>query len=325
MSTASDIVVGALRRINATAPGQPLDPDDAREALSVLNDLIESWTIEHLMIFGAVEQVFPWTAGQYSYTIGSPALGTPGATFIATVASGSPTMTVSNLQSLIALNNLVVGATLLDSGGAIPSGTKVSGLSGTTLTMSANSTANVVADSITFTGQVNVPLPARISTAFTRIASSGGASSALDYPCDIITQEEYSAIGIKNLPGPWPTGLYYNRNAPIGEILVWMAPSSAGEAHLWCDYVFTRMATLSDPFVVPEGYARAIKLALAVELAPMYGRPVTPDLAAMARDAKAQIKALNGSPTQVATFDAALAGSGRRADAGWVLHGGFRG
>ncbi len=322
MATANEIITGALRLINAYAPGQTLDPDDQADALATLNDLVESWSIEHLMIFNAVEQVLMWTAGQYSYTIGAPTLGTPGATFTATVNSGTASFTVPNLATWINTNNLAIGATLMDAAGYIPSGTKVTGLNTASnlVTMSANATGTMAGDQITFTGQFYVPLPARITNVFTRINSG---NSALDYPCEVITQEAYTDIGIKNLPGPWPTVLYYNRVAPVGELLIWKVPQNGGEAHIWCDYIFPKFQTVADSFIVPEGYSRALKANLALELAPRYGRPVTPDLMRIAQDSKAQIKALNAMPTPEATFDSAIVGR-RQQDAGWYLHGGFR-
>jgi len=315
MATANDVVTAALRRINAYSAGQPLDPNDASDALSMLNDMIESWSLEHLMIFNSIEQVVTWTAGPYQYTGGNPPLGTAGATFVTSLSNGSPTFTVAGISSL---QNFVVGAVLQDRAGAIPAGTTVADISGTTVTMSANATAAAPNDDVTFGGQLAFALPTRINNVFSRLSTN------LDYPCEVVEQGRYTSVGIKNLPGPWPTILYYNRQWPVGQIFVWKVPQTASEGHLWVDYIFDGFSTLSSSAVLPEGYVRALKWNLACELAPVYGREVTADLRRAAMESKAAIKALNMVPTPEATFDSALMSGQKRRDAGWYLSGGFR-
>jgi hypothetical protein len=318
MSTANDIVTGGLRCINAYATGQPLDPGDAQEALGLLNELLETLDIEHISVFSAIERIVSWTSGQYIYTVGAPALGTSGASLIVNLTSGLPTFTLPGAVP----PNMTPGATLIDYAGAIPTSppTTISQIVGTTVTMSANASANANADQITYSGQFNFALPTRITNGYSRISNMAN----LDYPFEMLTQQQYSDIGIKNLPGPWPTGVYYNRQYPIGFLYVWKVPQNNAEAHLWCDYNITRFATLSDTLIAPEGYSRMLKYNLALDLAPRYGRPITPDLLRAANTSKAAIKALNINPPPQSTFDSAISGSQRKHDAGWVLHGGFR-
>ncbi len=70
MTTAEDLIKGALRRINSYAPGEPLAAFDANDALETLNDLLDSWSTDEYMVYGSVENIFYYTAGQYIYTIG---------------------------------------------------------------------------------------------------------------------------------------------------------------------------------------------------------------------------------------------------------------
>lgn len=315
MATANDIVIGGLRCINSYALGQSLDPGDAQEALGLLNDLLETLDIEHISVFSAIERVVSWTSGQFVYTVGAPALGTSGASVTANLASGSPTFTVASVPV-----NMTAGAALIDFAGAIPAGTTILQIVGTTVTMSANATALANADQITYSGQFNFALPTRITNGFSRIITQAN----LDYPFEILTQDQYANIGIKNLPGPWPTGVYYNRQYPIGYLYAWKVPQTNAELHLWCDYNITKFGTLSDTLAAPEGYARMLKYNLALDLAPRYGKPITPDLMRAAQLSKAAIKALNTRPPPQSTFDSAIAGGGRKHDAGWILHGGFR-
>jgi hypothetical protein len=316
MATASDIVTGALRVLNAYAVGQPLDPGDAQDALAVLNQMVEAWSIEHYAVFNVQENILAWNPGQYQYTIGSPALGTSGATFVATVTSGSPTITYAGGVPV----NMQAGASIYDSGGAIPAGAKILNATGTTVTMSANATATVASDTITYSGYFNIPLPNRIVSGYTRLV----ASANLDYPFDIIDQVMYQNIGIKNLPGPWPTAVYYQRASPIGMLYVYKVPQNGGELHLWTDSILTQFSTLTAQVQMPSGYTRALIYNLATELAPRYGRPVTPDVRRAARESIEAIKALNQRPTQETSYELGMAGSRRMQDAGWIMHGGFR-
>lgn len=315
MSTANYIVTKALRRINAYGVGQPLDPGDAQDALDMLNDMLEMWSLEHFAVYSTTENILSWNPGQYQYTIGSPALGTPGASWTANLTSGSPNFTVASIPA-----NLMPGATLIDSAGAIPAGTTVQNASGTTITMSANATANASNDLITYSGFFNIPLPTRIVSGFTRLVTLAN----LDYPFDIIDQVTYQNIGIKNLPGPWPTAVYYDRQFPIGMLYVYKVPQIGGSVHLWTDYVFQNFPNLNTALTAPTGYTIALWSNLAVLLAPGYGRPVTPDLMGLAKSSKAAIKNLNARPTQESSFEAGMGGAKRINDAGWILHGGFR-
>jgi len=80
-TTAMDIITGALRNINALEAGETPSAADAADALMVLNDLIEAWSIDKLMIFSSVENILTFTPGQYQYTVGNPVnTSTPSAT-----------------------------------------------------------------------------------------------------------------------------------------------------------------------------------------------------------------------------------------------------
>ena len=57
-TTALDLITGALRDINALESGEVPTAQDANDALQVLNDLLESWSIEKLFIFSSTENRF---------------------------------------------------------------------------------------------------------------------------------------------------------------------------------------------------------------------------------------------------------------------------
>lgn len=342
-TSANDIIIGALRNLNVLASGETPTTTEINDALQVLNDMLESWSIEHLLVFAQTEYRFNWTPGQYQYTIGNPIVGT----FTGSLTTGSGTITGVTVPS-----NLVVGAYLTDSSfyggsGAIqvysPSqsalgpytpATQVTAVGAGSVAMSVAASATVATDTIAYsqpgdisidslTGQP-IAVPFRVTNAFTRITISGGnpMTQGLDYQMRIIPRDKYTALGLKGINGPWPTDLYFDRTYPLGNLYVYPNPSMAGEVHLWCDQPLLDLTNSSQTLQLPLGYSRALKTNLAIELAAEYGKAVSPSLAQRARESKQMLKSLNSLEAVQAFFDQHILKS-RRADAGWILHGGF--
>lgn len=318
-STAQDIITGALRNINVLAAGETPSASDSADALQVLNDLLESWSIDHLNVYSVVENILTFTPGQYQYTIGNPVGGTFGGTLIA----GNPTISGVTVPS-----NLIALGSLSDVQASIPPGTTIVSFnagSGTVLMSKPAISTVPVAENITYTvpGNFAIPRPLRITNAFTRITTSG--TSGLDYPIDFdTTRDKYNAIGLKGMPGsPWPIIGWYNPTFPYGNAYFYQAPQTAGELHLFTDTIFTDFTTITQAVNLPQGYARAIKKNLAVELAPEYGKGISPTLQRQADESLKMIKSINSNPAVTAFYDGDLVYK-NRTDAGWILNGGFR-
>jgi hypothetical protein len=313
VTTAQDIVTGALRFINVYSPGESLDASDSADALQTLNDLLESLSTDAAAVFASAENVFTFTPGQYQYTIGNY----DGGTFAGTVTSGSAVITGATIPS-----TMVNGGDL--SGAGIPAGaTIVSFNTGAgTVTMSALGTSSPGAQQIAFTipGNFKMARPLRITNAFTRITTQ---ASGLDYSIEIIDQKRYVDIGFKAIAAPWPIYLWYNPTMPLGQLFFYQNPSGAGELHLFCDNILTNFAALTTDVLMPQGYSRMLKRLLARELAPEYGAIWTQQREKLTNEAYDYVKSLNAVPTPVSNYDAAIMG-GPRTDAGWIMYGGFR-
>lgn len=313
--TALDIIKGAMRRINELAAGETPSADDANDALSVLTDLLDSLSNEHLACYSRVENVFNLVSGQNIYTVGNPV----GGTVLGTVVQGSNV--ISNVAPIPP--NLAIGASV--SGSGIPAGATVTAISANTITMSVPASATFgVLFQIAYTVPGNIPIqrPLRVLTGFTRLTTSG--ISQVDYPMEVISVDQWAAIGLKNQPGPWPKVLYYDGNFPLGTFYFFPNPSQGGEVHLWTDVLFSDYPTLNTPINLPQGYERFLKVALALELWPEYkGQAEIPNsLIQQYKISKAAVKNLNAQAQSVATYDHAIAGRANN-DAGWILHGGF--
>lgn len=70
MATARDIINDALKQIGALAIGETATAEEADDALGVLNDMLDSWRTESLLVYNIDSNVFPFTAGKSYYTIG---------------------------------------------------------------------------------------------------------------------------------------------------------------------------------------------------------------------------------------------------------------
>lgn len=311
MTTALDLITGALRKINVLASGEVPSSAEQADALAVLNDMIDTWSTEHLSVINNTENVFTFQNGKATYTVGNPVTGS----FSGIVTQGSNVITGVTVPGAI-----VIGSGLSAPG--IPSAAVVTNIGTNTLTISLPATATFPAQLVSFTvpGDFPIARPLRVTNAYTRLTTSG--QSNIDYPCDIWTLDQYSGIGLKSQPGPWPKVLFYNPGFPYSTISVWPVPNGAAELHMWTDAIISDFATIGDTVNLPQGYARAIKLSLALELAPEYGKQVPALLVQQAKKAKDALRSLNSNPPTPSTYDGGIVAPGR-ADAGWILHGGF--
>src|SRR6185312_17379145 len=99
-------------------------------------------------------------------------------------------------------SDLRQGATLSDTGGAIPSGAKVVSFGAGIVLMDTPALTTTSLEAITYTnpGDFAIERPLRIRNSFTRITGTTG----LDYFIDVVSFERYNEIGLKSVPGPWP-------------------------------------------------------------------------------------------------------------------------
>jgi hypothetical protein len=70
VTTAADQIYAALRLIGQLAEGEQPSADTAQDALTAMNQMIDSWNTERLSVFCTQDQVFTWPAGALSRTLG---------------------------------------------------------------------------------------------------------------------------------------------------------------------------------------------------------------------------------------------------------------
>jgi hypothetical protein len=321
MTVPYDIISRALKDIGALEAGETPTSEAAQDAFDMLNDLVDQWSNEDMMVFYKSEIVFPITSGQTQYTIGPT--GNINASFVGSI-SGT-TLTVTSINS----GAINLGQYL--SGSGITTGTKIVGFltgAGNNINEAGTYTLNIsqTVASTTITGYYERPLS--LDSAFVRINTNSNGqpivNGGLDYPVAVLNLEDYEMIGLKTLNGPWPKAVYYQPSEILGNIYVWPNPSQ-GEMHLFSNTIFQRYLTLYDNIALPQGYSMALRWCLAERLMPMYGKASQTQIAminAYAAQAKATLKRTNMKPPMVSRYPDSLLVS-RAKDAGWILSGGF--
>jgi hypothetical protein len=321
MTQPIDIISRALKDIGALEAGETPAPADAQDAFDMLNDMVDQWSNEQMMVFYKTEIIFTLTAGQTQYTIGAG--GQINGTITGSI-SGT-TLTVTDVSD----GAIALGMTL--TGAGVAAGTKITRFgsgAGGNVNSDGTYTVNISQTVASTTINAYYERPLSINSAFVRVNTNSNGqpilNGGLDYPITILNLENYELIGLKTLNGPWPRALYYQPGESLGTITVWPNPSQ-GEMHIFADTLFQRFSSINDEIVIPQGYIMALRWCLAERLMPMYGKASQTQIQMIngfAGHAKATIKRTNMRPMQVARFEDSLI-VGKRADAGWILTGGF--
>jgi hypothetical protein len=322
MTQAIDIISRALKDIGALEAGETPTPESAQDAYDMLQDMLDQWSNESMMVFYKNEIIFPLVSGQTQYTIGPG--GQIGAVFTGSI-SGT-TLTVTSIQS----GGISLGMTL--SGTNIIPGTKITQMltgAGGNINEAGTyklSVSNPTISSETINAYYQRPLT--LNSCFVRINTySNGqpiTNGGLDYPVSVLNIEQYEMIGLKTLNGPWPKAVYYEPTETLGNIYVWPNPSQ-GEMHIFVDQIFQQFTSINDTVNLPQGYTMALRWCLAERLMPMYGKASPTQISMImkyAAQGKSTVKRTNMRPPIVSTYADSLL-VGRQKDAGWILSGGF--
>jgi len=323
MTQAIDVISRALKDIGALEAGETPTPEAATDAYDMLQDILDQWSNESMMVFYKNEIIFPITPSQSQYTIGPG--GQIGAIFTGSISGNI--LTVTSIQS----GGISIGMTL--SGSGITAGTKIqqmlTGAGGNvneagTYLLNFNYSAPITNETI----NAFYYRPLALNSCFVRINTNSNGipivNGGLDYPVSVLNIEQYEMIGLKTLNGPWPKAIYYEPTETLGNIYVWPNPSQ-GEMHIFVDQLFQKFTSINETINLPEGYTMALRWCLAERLMPMYGKASPTQIGLIqkfAAQGKATVKRTNMRPPIVSTYADSLL-VGRQKDAGWILSGGF--
>jgi hypothetical protein len=107
--------------------------------------------------------------------------------------------------------------------------------------------------------------------------------------------ENYTSIVDKTISSR-PTQLYHERKYPTGDVYLFYEPDKIYTVHLKLWSAFAIYTTTTESLALPLEYEDAICSSLAIRLAPEYQRPVSSELAFMAKDSYDTLKNLNAQP-----------------------------
>lgn len=114
----------------------------------------------------------------------------------------------------------------------------------------------------------NTTRPTNIISAVVRIAS-------VDYPLEIINQQQYQEqIAVKSTTTSVPEYLTYDNGYPLGVIKMYAIPTSGSTLFLQTNKPITNFLALTTSVDLPPGWKKALKYNLAIDMAPMYGAEV---------------------------------------------------
>ncbi len=148
-------------------------------------------------------------------------------------------------------------------------------------------------------GDFNTTRPIRIGASFTRVNGS-------DFPLIQWGLDEYNAVSVKTVGGI-PEQYVYLNEYPLGEIILYPVPATASTIFLNTDRVLTFPVTLATVLAFPPGYERALRYALATNIAPEYGVSPLPSVGAIATASKADLKRANRKRV-LSAYDGTLLG-----------------
>lgn len=128
-----------------------------------------------------------------------------------------------------------------------------------------------------------------------------------EIPIEILNDEQWREIVVKNTSGSYPLQMWSNGNYPLNTLYFWPIPSAVYQVVLYLWGQTSEFSSINQTVALPQGYEDALVSNLAVRLAPSYGMQASPSTVELARVSKARIKNLNWEPTY-RKVDSALAG-----------------
>lgn len=316
MSTIGKLINHSYQVINVDAVGETTPAENSATALEVLNMMLDQWSLERLMVYYVKNSIFTITNGVGTYTIG-PAVQTI-TTNTGTYTAGAISVTINGITitqtyltnkattiALLASNinntvpNICTAVFATGSGGAhvitcTPTGSAPLVITVSVAVITGNMTV-AVAQSTTISYLFDSTRPIKIIHAFIRSTVSG---TNLDYPLEIIDNNQYQDIMMKGLQTTYPRFINYVPTYPTGQINLYPLPNFTSlSLGLSQTYQLLNAQSISDTVALPPGYESAIVYNLAIELATRFNATITPAMAAKAVETKANIKRVNNEKT----------------------------
>lgn len=129
-----------------------------------------------------------------------------------------------------------------------------------------------------------------------------GSNPAVEQPIEILTQQRWALLQLKDLSYDPAYGIYYERtSASLGTVRVLAVPDQTQTIVLYLLAPLTATLTLDTGLDLPSGYEDALVYNVAKRAALEWSRPLDPLLAELADNSLRLIKSANVQPTELVT------------------------
>ena len=139
-------------------------------------------------------------------------------------------------------------------------------------------------------GTLNMARPAKIERM--SVVWLANPAQPLELPLDMVTDGGWQAVPIKLISSTLPTIVYDDGAFPFRNLSFWPIPTIVDNVRIYSWSPLTTFDLVTD-ITFPPGYLKAIRYALAVDLAPEFGSAVPQEVAAQAILEKAKLKSMN--------------------------------
>lgn len=137
---------------------------------------------------------------------------------------------------------------------------------------------------------VLTPVPREIDAAGYLVPSS---SPSQEIPIPVLTDQAWEGVAIKAQTGTLPQSIHYDKGAATGTITVWPMPTQIVTLVLYTRAALAQWTALATDLTLVASAEEAVVFQLAKRLAPEWGRPWTPELDELAKDALGRYRRSN--------------------------------
>jgi len=128
-----------------------------------------------------------------------------------------------------------------------------------------------------------------------KILSADMSIAGMQFPVNVVGPDKWASLPDRLNSGPRVQYAYCDYAYPTPAVLVAPVPTATATLNLYCSVDLPVPATAATAIALPELYTDALRFALAVKLAPEYGRTLDPAVIARAGESLDAIRKLNAS------------------------------
>lgn len=211
VTTVYDLLRLALQTAGAIGQNENPSADEAQDAIMILNDMMDSWSIQKSFVYTVQRTVFTIPSLKQIYTLG------PG-------------------------------------------------------------------------GDFNAPRPVRIEEVYVQLIGSGDTT---ELPVDVVDYDQWAEITVKGTASEITRTMWPDYQYPMINCSMWPVPNATQNFVFYMWQLLSQFTTINQTISLPQGYRRAIRYNLAVELFMSYGEDVPPSIQKIADDSMAEVKRVN--------------------------------